>query len=120
MEAKALRPTPISSARPIIDLYTALHSTIRVWLAIRDQALVAFMAGTNPENRLEVPKVDTPEMAGYIARLGELRTLCLQFAEQLAVKGESAEEVLSRGIDAVLEAESPMFLLRAESIPGSF
>jgi len=112
---------PISSSKkPEIDLHAALQSSLRAWLASRDSALFLFCSGIAVQ-RLEL--MDLEPLGPIVARMNILRSVCMDFASQIASLSPldgTAEGVMSGAIDTLLSLESPKFLLHSESLPGSF
>jgi hypothetical protein len=102
-----------------IDLRSALASTLRTWLTLRDNILWAFCSGKDPDDRLEKLTLDGLQVE--IEQVNYVRELCLNLAEQASVaEGKTPTAVLNEVIDQLLSAEIPKFLLSTQSVPGTF
>ena len=98
----------------------ALISTIRTWFAYRDEALWAFVGGTEAAKPLE--EIEIGETAE--ASIGETNAACRRawkIAEKIAEESDQrAATVMREAINELLAAESPRFLLSLPHIAGSF
>jgi hypothetical protein len=112
-------PKP-GAPKPVIGLRTALLSTIRTWFVYRDEALWAFVGGTEADRPLELIEIDeSVTMNAGLAN--EACKRAWDMAERIARQNEQkAATVMREAIAEVLSAESPSFLLAVAHIPGSF
>jgi len=100
-----------------IDLHSALRSTLRAWLASRDELLWVVCSGTDADNPLE--SLDTDDLKLAAGQMNRLRDVARHFALQIAGKERGIAAVLSDAIADLLVSESPKFLLTS-GVEGSF
>jgi hypothetical protein len=109
-----------SRGKTIITQRTALLSTLRTWFLYRDEALWAFVGGTEGEHPLEEIVIGD-EAAARIAEANEAGKRAWAIAEKIARENEQkASSVMRDAINELLANESPAFLLTVPHIPGSF
>ncbi|HEY1898136.1 MAG TPA: hypothetical protein VGG62_17785 [Terracidiphilus sp.] len=115
------QPAIISAAKKsVITPRAALVSTIRVWFLYRDEALWAFVGGTEADNPLEEIEVDENTRV-RIAEANEASKRAWAIANKIAMENEQkASTVMREAINELLAGERPGFLLSLEHIPGSF
>lgn len=98
----------------------ALISTIRTWFLYRDEALWAFVGGTDPDRPLEEIVPDE----GAMVPVAEANAACKRawaLAEKIAKENEQkASSVMRDCINELLATERPGFLLALDHIAGSF
>jgi hypothetical protein len=113
-------PNIIQSKKAPITPRAALISTLRTWFLYRDEALWAFMGGTEADKPLEEILIGEETTA----RIAEANAACRRawvIAERIARDNEQkASSVMRDAISELLAGESPAFLLSISSIPGSF
>jgi hypothetical protein len=107
-----------SAKKQIITPRAALVSTIRTWFLYRDQALWAYVGGTEADKPLEEIVVsDLTAVAEANAACGRAWAI----AEKIAKENEQkASTVMREAINELLASERPGFLLALDHIPGSF
>lgn len=115
------QPSALTLAkRAIITPRVALISTLRTWFAYRDEALWAFVGGTEADQPLEPIEINED----VIRHTGEANEACKRawaIADKIAKESEQkAATVMRDAISEVLAAERPGFLLSLDHIPGSF
>ncbi|HEY6272629.1 MAG TPA: hypothetical protein VIX19_11635 [Terriglobales bacterium] len=116
------QPQAIVSARgkSVITLRIALISTIRTWFLYRDEALWAFVGGTESERPLEEIVIGDEAMTA----ITEANAACRRawaMAEKIAKETEQKTSTVMR--EAIVElsaSETPAFPLSVPHIPGSF
>jgi hypothetical protein len=106
--------------KAIITQRVALISTIRAWFHYRDEALWAFVGGTEGDKPLEEIAINDETMTPVT----EANAACRRawaIAEKIAKQNEQkASTVMREAINEILAAERPGFLLALDHIPGSF
>ena len=106
--------------RTVITPRAALISTIRTWFAYRDQALWAFVGGTEEPKPLEEIEVGE-ELASHVAETNAACRRAWAIAQRIADEsGLKAAVVMREAITELLASERPSFLLALDHIPGSF
>jgi len=109
-----------SRAKTVITQHTALIATLRTWFLYRDEALWAFVSGTESERPLEEIKIDD-EAAARIAEANEACKRAWAIAGKIAKEEEQkVSSVMREAINELLANEAPSFLLAVAHIPGSF
>jgi hypothetical protein len=107
-------------AKTVITQRAALISTIRTWFLYRDEALWAFVGGTESEKPLEEIVV-ADDVLRHIAEANEASKRAWALAEKIARENEQkGSTVMREAINELLAAERPGFLLSLDHIPGSF
>lgn len=107
-------------AKAVITQRTALISTIRTWFLYRDEALWAFVGGTEIERPLEEIRIDESATA-HIAEANEACKRAWEIAEKIGRANEQkASTVMREAINELLASEAPSFPLCVSHIPGSF
>jgi hypothetical protein len=113
-------PTTVIRGKSVITLRAALVATIKTWLLYRDEALWAFVGGTEGDRPLE-DIVISEETAAHIAEANEASRRAWAIAEKIAKQNEQkASSVMRDAINELLANETPSFLLTVAHIPGSF
>jgi hypothetical protein len=98
----------------------ALISTLRTWLLYRDEALWAFVGGTEGDHPLEEIVIGD-ETAERVAEANKAAKRAWAMAEKIAHENEQkASSVMREAINELLANEAPAFLLAVPHIPGSF
>jgi hypothetical protein len=111
---------PRTAGKTLISPRSALISTLRTWLLYRDQALWAFVSGTEANDPLEEIRIEDATQ-GHIAEANEARKRALAIAQEIAQENQqTAVQVMREAIDELLAAEVPRFPLTLSHIPGSF
>jgi hypothetical protein len=114
------QPSVIAAKKSVITPRAALVATIRTWFLYRDEALWAFVGGTEADQPLE--KIEIGDEA--TAQIAEANAACQRawaMAEKIARENEQkASSVMREAINELLASESPRFLLAVTHIPGSF
>ena len=106
--------------KAVITPRAALLSTLRTWFLYRDEALWAFVGGTEAERPLEDIVIGA-ETVAHIVEANEARKRAWAIAEKLARENEQkASTVMRDALNELLANESPSFLLTVTHIPGSF
>ncbi len=118
--ASDLKQIKISSVeKRSIDPRSALRSTLRSWLVYRDRAVWCLVSGADADTGDPIlDRMDLTPALPVIERMNLLREVAYDLAAQIDDK--RAETVLRGELEALLEEESPRFLLRVEGIPDSF
>jgi hypothetical protein len=117
--------TPSPSVLPgrskaVITQRAALISTLRTWFLYRDEALWAFVGGTEAERPLEEIVIGS-EVGLRIAETNEAAKRAWGIAEKIARENEQkASTVMRDALNELLANEAPSFLLTVTHIPGSF
>jgi len=106
--------------RAVITQRAALISTLRTWFLYRDEALWAFVGGTEGDHPLEEIVVGEEAMA-HVAEANDAAKRAWAMAEKIAHENEQkASSVMRDAINELLATEAPAFLLSVPHIPGSF
>ena len=106
--------------KAVITQKAALVSTLRTWLLYRDEALWAFVGGTEGDKPLE-DIVIGDETAQRVAEANEAAKRAWAIAEKIANGTEQKPSTIMReAINELLASEVPAFLLTVPHIPGSF
>lgn len=106
--------------RTTITPRAALISTIRTWFLYRDEALWAFVGGTEADKPLE-EIVIADEVMTHITEANAACRRAWAMAAKIAEEDEQkTSTVMREAINELLAAERPGFLLSLEHIPGSF
>ena len=115
------QPTVVAGARrAVITPRAALISTLRTWFLYRDEALWAFVGGTEAERPLEQIEI-SEEVMMRVAEANEASKRAWAMAEKIAKENEQkASTVMREAINELLASETPNFLLLVPHIPGSF
>jgi hypothetical protein len=116
------QPQTIVAARgkTVITQRAALISTIRTWFLYRDEALWAFVGGTEPDAPLEQIEINE-QVTMHAAEANEACKRAWVIAEKIAKENEQkASTVMREAINELLTTERPGFLLSLDHIPGSF
>jgi hypothetical protein len=109
-----------AAKKSIITPRAALVSTIRTWFLYRDEALWAFVGGTEADKPLEEIAVSEEALA-HIAEANEACRRAWAIAEKMAKENEQkASSVMREAINELLAGERPGFLLALDHLPGSF
>jgi hypothetical protein len=109
-----------AAKRAVITPHAALVSTIRTWFLYRDDALWAFVGGTEADRPLEEIAVGEEALA-HIAEANAACRRAWAMAEKIAKENEQkASSVMREAINELLAAERPGFLLALDHLPGSF
>ena len=103
----------------MITQRSALVATLRTWMLYRDEALWAFVGGTEASKPLEEIVIDA-ETTNRIAEANDAAKRAWALAEKLADADKTASMVMREAINDLLQSESPRFLLTVPHIPGSF
>jgi hypothetical protein len=122
MTSSSVMPPPVLTGRgkTVITQRAALISTLRTWFLYRDEAVWAFVGGTEGDRPLE-DIVIGEEAAAHIAEANEAGKRAWTIAEKIARDNEQkASSVMREAINELLASESPAFLLTVSHIPGSF
>ena len=107
-------------AKALITQRVALISTIRTWFLYRDEALWAFVGGTEADHPLEEIEIGE-ETLERIQEANKAAKRAWAMAEKIARENEQkASTVMRDAINELLSSESPSFLLPVSHIPGSF
>jgi hypothetical protein len=114
-------PSIISTrAKTVITQRAALVSTLRTWFLYRDEALWAFVGGTEAERPLEDIMIGE-ECAMHVVEANEAGKRAWAIAEKIARENEQkASTVMRDALNELLANEGPSFLLAISHIPGSF
>jgi hypothetical protein len=114
------QPSVVASKKSVITPRAALISTIRTWFLYRDEALWAFVGGTEVDKPLEEIEIGE-EAAAHVAEANEASRRAWAIAEKIARENEQkASTVMRDAINELLASECPRFLLPVAHIPGSF
>jgi hypothetical protein len=115
------QPSVLPAAKKaIISPRSALISTIRTWFLYRDEALWAFVGGTEAERPLEQIEI-SEEVMMRVAEANEASKRAWAMAEKIARENEQkASTVMREAISELLASETPSFLLPVSHISGSF
>jgi hypothetical protein len=106
--------------KAVITQRSALISTIRTWFLYRDEAVWAFVGGTEFDKPLE-EIVMAGETMAHIADANQAAKRAWAIAEKIARESEQkASSVMRDAINELLANEAPVFLLSVPHIPGSF
>ena len=98
----------------------ALLSTLRTWFLYRDEALWAFVGGTEGDHPLEEIVIGE-ETKMRIADTNDAAKRAWAIAEKIARENEQkASSVMRDAINELLGNEVPSSLLTVSHIPGSF
>jgi hypothetical protein len=112
-------PMPGRGKTPI-TLRAALISTLRTWFVYRDEALWAFVGGTEIDKPLE-DIVIGDETAAHIAEANEAAKRAWAIATKIGNANEQRPATVMReAINELLTTETSGFLLTVPHIPGSF
>lgn len=107
-------------ARAVISQRAALISTIRTWFLYRDEALWAFVGGTEVDRPLEDIEI-AEETLAHISEANGAKKRAWEIAEKIARENEQkASSILREAINELLATEAPSFLLSVSHLPGSF
>lgn len=107
-------------SKAVITPRAALLSTLRTWFLYRDEALWAFVGGTEAERPLEDIVIGA-ETVARITEANDAGKRAWAIAEKLARENEQkASTVMRDALNELLANESPSFLLTVTHIPGSF
>lgn len=115
-------PTAVGArAKATITQRSALISTLRTWFLYRDEALWAFVSGTEPDRPLEEIVIDDATTAARIAEANDAGKRAWALAEKIGRENEQkAATVMREAINELLVSETPAFLLTVPHIHGSF
>lgn len=106
--------------KAVITQRAALISTLRTWFLYRDEALWAFVGGTETDKPLEQIVVGS-EALERVAQANAAAQRAWDIAEKIAHGNEQkASSVMREALSELLGSESPAFLLTVPHIPGSF
>jgi hypothetical protein len=106
--------------KAVITQRAALISTLRTWFLYRDEALWAFVGGTEGALPLEEIVINE-ETAARIDETNEAAKRAWAIAEKIAHEnGQKTSTVMREAITELLTNEAPAFLLAVPHIPGSF
>jgi hypothetical protein len=109
-----------SRGKAVITQRAALLATLRTWFLYRDEAMWAFVGGTEAERPLEDIVVGE-ETAAHIVEANEASKRAWAIAEKIARASEQkASTIMRDALNELLANESPSFLLTVSHIPGSF
>ena len=98
----------------------ALISTLRTWFLYRDEAMWAFVGGTETDKPLEEIVIGD-EALERVAEANRAAKRAWAIAEKIASGNEQKASVIMReAINELLASETPAFLLTVAHIPGSF
>lgn len=111
---------PNRAAKAVITQKTALVSTLRTWFLYRDEALWAFVGGTEDVKPLEEIVIDL-NATQRIEEANAAAVRAWKIAEKIASENEQkASTVMREALNELLASEGPAFLLSVPHIPGSF
>jgi hypothetical protein len=115
------QPSIMPAAKKVpISPRVALISTIRTWFLYRDEALWAFVGGTEADRPLEQIEIGE-DLVARTAEANEAAKRAWAMAEKIARENEQkAATVMREAINELLATEAPSFLLAVAHIPGSF
>ena len=106
--------------KSVITLRVALVAAIRLWFHYRDEALWAFVGGTDAESPLEQIEIGD-SVTTPVTEANEARRRAWAIAAKIADEGDQKPATVMReAINELLAAERPNFLLSLDHIPGSF
>jgi hypothetical protein len=109
-----------AAKKAVITPRAALISTIRTWFLYRDEALWAFVGGTEPDMPLE-EIVIADDVMTCITETNAACRRAWAMAEKIAKENEQkASTVMREAINELLATERPGFLLALDHIVGSF
>jgi hypothetical protein len=109
-----------SRGKSVITQRAALISTLRTWFLYRDEALWAFVGGTEADRPLEEITVSV-ETTERIAEANAAARRAWAIAEKIAgLNEQKASSVMREALNELLIGETPAFLLPVTHIPGSF
>jgi hypothetical protein len=98
----------------------ALISTLRTWFLYRDEALWAFVGGTETDKPLE-EIVISEDIGVRIAEANDAHKRAWVLAERIGRETEQkASTVMREAINELLANETPAFLLSMGHLPGSY
>jgi hypothetical protein len=114
-------PSVVSGrGKAVITQRAALVATLRTWFLYRDEAMWAFVGGTENERPLEEIVIGE-ETAAHIAEANEAMKRAWAIAEKIARANEQkASSIMREAINELLANETPSFLLAVPHISGSF
>ena len=120
-------PRPMTSSPTALPARSKVRSrseppaaTLRTWMLYRDEALWAFVGGTETDKPLEEIAI-SEETAARIAEANDAAKRAWSIAEKIARANEQkASTVMRDALNEVLGSETPAFLLTVPHIPGSF
>lgn len=114
------QPAVIASKKAVITQRSALISTLRTWFFYRDNALWAFVGGTEAERPVEEIVIDDKTTERILEANKSMRAAWV-IAEQIAQESDQkAATIMREAVNDLLAAERPRFLLSVEHIAGSF
>lgn len=120
MTATPASIVPARGGKTLIGQRVALISTLRTWFLYRDEALWAFVGGTDNDRPLEEIAI-SPAAAERISQANEAAIRAWALAEKIAHEHEQkASTVMRDAINELLAGETPSFLLAVPHMPGSF
>ena len=97
------------AAKAAITQRAALLSTIRTWFVYRDEALWAFVQGTEGDRPLEEIVIGEEAMT-HVAEANDAAKRAWAIAEKIARANEQkASTVMREAVNEVLSGESPSF-----------
>jgi hypothetical protein len=106
--------------KAVITPRSALLSTLRTWFLYRDEALWAFVGGTEADRPLEDIVIGA-ETVARIAEANDAGKRAWAIAEKIARENEQkASTVMRDALNELLANEAPSFLLTVSHLPGSF
>lgn len=113
--------TDRSDPKPEIDLHSALRSTLRAWLALRDIALWGFCGGTDFEDSgVYLERIDAESFFRPATEMNHLQTAALEIASRINARNLTPQQIIAVEMRALLSTESARFSLQLDSIPDSF
>lgn len=108
------------ATKAAITQRAALIATLRTWFLYRDEALWAFVGGTEADRPLEEIVIDL-NATQRIEEANAAAVRAWKIAEKIASENEQkAATIMRDAINELLANESPSFLLTVPHIPGSF
>jgi hypothetical protein len=106
--------------KAVITQRAALISTLRTWFLYRDEALWAFVGGTEADRPLEEIAMGE-NVEAHVAEANSAAKRAWKIAEKIAQENEQRPATVMReALNELLAAEGPAFLLTVPHIPGSF
>jgi hypothetical protein len=109
-----------SRGKAVITQRAALIATLRTWFLYRDEALWAFVGGTETDRPLEDIVIGA-ETVARITEANDAGKRAWAIAEKIAKENEQKpSSVMRDALNELLANESPSFLLTVTHIPGSF
>jgi len=106
--------------KTVITPRAALISTLRTWFLYRDEALWAFVSGTEAEKPLEKIVLDD-DFHQHITEANAACERAWAMAEKIARETEQkTATVMREAVNELLASEAPRLLLSLSHLPGSF